>query len=63
MLDAAAAVAALPVVVDAGGVFFAQAEIDDTNHAANNARAMITSDFFNISFCLIPGKISEINLI
>jgi hypothetical protein len=24
---------------------------------------MITSDFFNISFCLIPGKISEINLI
>ena len=39
--------------------FFAQAEIDDTNHAANNARAMITSDFLNISFCLISGKISE----
>lgn len=63
MWDVAVAVAALSVDVDAGGVFFAQAEIDDTNPAANNARTMITSDFLNISFCLVPGKISEINLI
>uniref|UniRef100_E6QA63 Uncharacterized protein n=1 Tax=mine drainage metagenome TaxID=410659 RepID=E6QA63_9ZZZZ len=63
MLDVAVAVAALSVDVDDAGVFFAQAEIDDTNHAANNARAMITSDFLNISFCLVSGKISEISLI